>query len=163
MWQNNQNSQNNNYNNKNSNENENEIIDYNSNVKLIHLQVRYSYGFIYYMFYALTPVPLGHKIKVGFTISKGSSYNYDLNRSKANIVLKAEEEVNQEGKNIIIEYIARYECEQCQKFVLDKNSIYGAKVYNIPNEEYLLDAININRNGNYLQKNKMGKIIMEMD
>ena len=153
--QNNQNSQNNNYNNKNSNENENEIIDYNSNVKLIHLQVRYSYGFIYYMFYALTPVPLGHKIKVGFTISKGSSYNYDLNRSKSNIVLKAEEEVNQEGKNIIIEYIARYECEQCQKFVLDKNSIYGAKVYNIPNEEYLLDAININRNGNYLQKNKM--------
>ena len=78
--QNNQNSQNNNYNNKNSNENENEIIDYNSNVKLIHLQVRYSYGFIYYMFYALTPVPLGHKIKVGFTISKGSSYNYDLKR-----------------------------------------------------------------------------------
>jgi len=154
----------NNYNNYNNNNNnnffknqndENEQIDYNSNVKLIHLQVRYSYDIIYYMFYALTPVPLGHKIKVGFTISTGG-YNYgEFNKINKNIILKAGESITPDDKSIIVEYYARFECPQCKKLVLDKNNIYGAKVYNIPNDEYLLDAVNINQMGNYLQKNKM--------
>ena len=152
----------NNYNNNNNNNNffknqndDNEQIDYNSNVKLIHLQVRYSYDIIYYMFYALTPVPLGHKIKVGFTISTGG-YNYgEFNKINKNIILKAGESITPDDKSIIVEYYARFECPQCKKLVLDKNNIYGAKVYNIPNDEYLLDAVNINQMGNYLQKNKM--------
>ena len=154
----------NNYNNYNNNNNnnffktqndDNEQIDYNSNVKLIHLQVRYSYDIIYYMFYALTPVPLGHKIKVGFTISTGG-YNYgEFNKINKNIILKAGESISPDDKSIIVEYYARFECPQCKKLILDKNNIYGAKVYNIPNDEYLLDAVNINQMGNYLQKNKM--------
>ena len=154
----------NNYNNYNNNNNnnffknqndDNEQIDYNSNVKLIHLQVRYSYDIIYYMFYALTPVPLGHKIKVGFTISTGG-YNYgEFNKINKNIILKSGESISPDDKSIIVEYYARFECPQCKKLILDKNNIYGAKVYNIPNDEYLLDAVNINQMGNYLQKNKM--------
>ena len=150
---------NNNYNNNNNffnNQNDdNEQIDYNSNVKLIHLQVRYSYDIIYYMFYALTPIPQGHKIKVGFTISTGG-YNYgEFNKINKNIVLKAGESITPDDKSIIVEYYARFECPQCKKLVVDKNNIYGAKVFNIPNDEYLLDAVNINQMGNYLQKNKM--------
>ena len=156
----NQNNNNNNYNYNNNNNNffktqndDNEQIDYNSNVKLIHLQVRYSYDIIYYMFYALTPIPLGHKIKVGFTISTGG-YG-EFNKINKNIILKAGESITSEDKSIIVEYYTRFECPQCKKLVLDKNNIYGAKVYNIPNNEYLLDAVNINQMGNYLQKNKM--------
>ena len=151
---------NNNYNNNNNNffnnqNDDNEQIDYNSNVKLIHLQVRYSYDIIYYMFYALTPIPQGHKIKVGFTISTGG-YNYgEFNKINKNIVLKAGESITPDDKSIIVEYYARFECPQCKKLVVDKNNIYGAKVFNIPNDEYLLDAVNINQMGNYLQKNKM--------
>ena len=152
-YQNNNNYNNNNfYNNQN---NENEEIDYNSNVKLIHLQVRYSYDIIYYMFYALTPIPLGHKIKVGFKIST-NNYNFgEQNIINKNIILKAEEEITPNDKSVIVEYITRFECNQCKKLVLDKNNIYGAKIYNIPNTEYLLDAINVNQMGNYLQKSKM--------
>ena len=150
----NNNQNDNNYNRYNTN-NENDIIDYNSNVKLIHVQVRYSYDIIYYMFYALTPIPFGHKIKVGFTLTTGG-YGYgESNKINRNIILKTEEEITQNDKSVIIEYVARFECPQCKKIVLDKNSIYGATIYNIPNEEYLLDAINVNQNGNYLQKNKM--------
>ena len=145
---------NNNYNININNNQENEEIDYNSNVKLVHLQIRYSYDIIYYMFYALTPIPLGHKIKVGLTLST-SSYNYgDANKISRNLVLKAEEEISPNDKSVIVEYVARFECPQCKKIVLDQNKIYGAKVYNIPKEEYLLDAISVNQNG-YLQKNKM--------
>ena len=147
----NNNNQNNNIYIKNQ---ENEEIDFNSNVKLVHLQVRYSYDIIYYMFYALTPIPLGHKIKVGFTLSTGN-YNYgDSNKLSRNIILKTEEEISPNDKSVIIEYVARFECPQCKKIVLDPNKIHGAKVYNIPKEEYLLDAINVNQNG-YLQKSKM--------
>ena len=153
--------QNDNNNNKNNNNifndqsNENEKIDYDSNVKLIHLQLRYSYDIIHYMFYALTPIPLGHKIKLGFIIStRGYDYG-DNNKIKKNIVLKTEEEINPNGKNIIVEYIARFECPQCKKLILDKNNIYGAKIFNIPNEEYLLDAVNIHQMGNYLIKNNI--------
>ena len=141
---------NDNYNQRNNNDDD--IIDYNSNVKLVHLQVRYSFGFIYYLFYALTPVPLGHKIKARFTISK---YNYDTGYNEQQnkyIILKTEEEINPNGKNIIIEYLAKYECEQCKKFVLDRESVQGAKVYNIPEEN--LDAIETNKN-KYLTKDKM--------
>ena len=149
------NNQNDNNYNRYSTNNENDIIDYNSNVKLIHVQVRYSYDIIYYMFYALTPIPFGHKIKVGFTLTTGG-YGYgESNKINKNIILKTEEEITQNDKSVIIEYVARFECPQCKKIVLDKNSIYGATIYNIPNEEYLLDAINVNQNGNYLQKNKM--------
>ena len=152
---NNNNNQNNNNNyNINNNNQENEEVDFNSNVKLVHLQIRYSYDIIYYMFYALTPIPLGHKIKVGLTLSTGS-YNYgDSNKLSRNLILKTEEEISPNDKNVIIEYVARFECPQCKKIVLDPNKIYGAKVYNIPKEEYLLDAISVNQNG-YLQKNKM--------
>ena len=139
-----------NYNQRNNKDDD--IIDYNSNVKLVHLQVRYSYGFIYYLFYALTPVPIGHKIKARFSISK---YNYDTgynDQQNKYIILKTEEEINPNGKNIIIEYLAKYECEQCKKFVLDRNSIEGAKVYNIPEEN--LDAIATNQK-QYLTKDKM--------
>ena len=147
--------QNNNYNNNNNQNNEMDFIDYNSNVKLIHLQIRYSYDIIYYMFYALTPIPLGHKIKLGFTITT-NNYNYgESNKINKNIILKTEEEITPNGKSVIVEYVTRFECPNCKKLVLDKNNIYGAKIYNIPNEEYLLDAININQNGNYLQKSKM--------
>ena len=150
--------QNNNYNNNNyfNNQNkEDEQIDYSNKVKLIHLQVRYSYDIIYYMFYALTPIPLDHKIKVGFTITT-SNYNYgESNKVNKNIILKTEEEITPNDKSVIVEYIARFECPQCKKIVLDKNNINGAVIYNIPNEEYLLDAININQMGNYLQKSRM--------
>ena len=147
--------QNNNYNNNNNQNNEMDFIDYNSNVKLIHLQIRYSYDIIYYMFYALTPIPLGHKIKLGFTITT-NNYNYgESNKINKNIILKTEEEITPNDKSVIVEYVTRFECPNCKKLVLDKNNIYGAKIYNIPNEEYLLDAININQNGNYLQKSKM--------
>ena len=162
----NQNNNNNNYNHPDNNynynnnylnnqNNENEQIDYNSNVKLIHLQVRYSYDIIYYMFYALTPIPLGHKIKLGFSILTGG-YNYgEFNKINKNIILKTEEAVTPNDKSVIVEYFARFECAQCKKLILDKNNIYGAKIYNLPNEEYLLDAINVNQMGNFLQKSKM--------
>lgn len=148
-----------NYNNNNNfyqNQNpENDQIDYNSNVKLLHLQVRYSYDIIYYLFYALTPIPLNHKIKVGFSLST-SGYNYgETNKINRNIILTAEEAITTNDKSIIVEYMARFECSNCKKLVVDKNSIYGAKIYNFPREDYLLDAININQMGNYLQKNKM--------
>ena len=146
--------QNNNNNYNINNNQENEVIDYNSNVKLVHLQIRYSYDIIYYMFYALTPIPLGHKIKVGLTLSTGN-YNYgDSNKLSRNLILKAEEEISPNDKSVIVEYVARFECAQCKKIVLDPNKIYGAKVYNIPKEEYLLDAISVNQNG-YFQKNQM--------
>ena len=133
---------------------DNDDIDYNSNVKLLHAQVRYSYGFIYYMFYALTPVPLGHKIKVRFSITK---YNYDNGYNEAEnkyIILKTEEEITTNDRNIIIEYVARYDCQQCKKMIIDKNSIQGAKVYNIPEDQYSLDAIYTNQN-NYISRSKM--------
>ena len=145
---------NNDNNNNNQGRNDDDEIDYNNKVKLIHLQVRYSYGFIYYMFYALSPVPLGHKIKARFSISK---YNYNTGYNEQDykyIILKAEEEINKNDKNIIIEYIAKYECQQCKKMVLDRNNIQGAKIYNIPEDQYQLDAIEINTN-NYLTRNKM--------
>ena len=148
------NNDNNNYYNQRNNNNDDDIIDYNSNVKLIHIQVRYSYGFIYYMFYALTPVPLGHKIKARFSIKK---YNYDTgynDQENKYIILKTEEEINPNDKNIIIEYIAKYECQQCKQIILDKNNIQGAKIYNIPEEQYQLDAVAVNQN-NYLTKSKM--------
>jgi len=139
----------------NSQRNEdNDDIDYNSNVKLLHNQVRYSYGFIYYMFYALTPVPLGHKIKVRFSITK---YNYDNGYNEQEnkyIILKTEEEITTNDRNIIIEYVARYDCQQCKKMIIDKNSIQGAKIYNIPEDQYSLDAIYTNQN-NYLSRSKM--------
>ena len=147
-----------NYNNDNynieQNRNYEDEIDYNSNVKLVHLQVRYSYGFIYYMFYALTPVPLGHKIKASFSITK-YKYNTGYNDLETKyIILKTEEQISPNDKNIIIEYVARYDCEQCKKIILDKNSIKGAKVYNIPDDIYFLDAVAINQN-NYLKKSQM--------
>ena len=148
------NNDNDNYYNQRNNNNDDDIIDYNSNVKLIHIQVRYSYGFIYYMFYALTPVPLGHKIKARFSIKK---YNYDTgynDQENKYIILKTEEEINPNDKNIIIEYIAKYDCQQCKQIILDKNNIQGAKIYNIPEEQYQLDAVAVNQN-NYLTKSKM--------
>ena len=155
---NNYNTYNNNYNNNNNNNqrnNENDdTIDYNSNVKLIHLQVRYSYGFLYYMFYALTPVSLGHKIKARFSITK---YNYNSgynDQENQYIFLKTEEEVNPNERNIILEYVARYDCQDCKKIILDRNSVQGAKIFNIPEDPYALDAVYTNQN-NYLTKNKM--------
>ena len=144
---------NNNYNRRNY-DNNNDDIDFNSNVKLIHIQVRYSHEFIYYMLYALSPIPLGHKIKARFTITK---YNFNTGYSDQEnkyIVLKTEEEINRDDRNIIIEYVARYDCEKCDKMVLDKYSIQGAKIYNIPEDLFLLDAITTNKR-NYLQKNQI--------
>ena len=152
-YDNNDNNNNNPYNQR-SNYNENDEIDYNSNVKLIHLQVRYSYGFIYYMFYALTPVPVGHKIKARFSITK---YNYNTGYNDVDnkyIILKAEDEINTNDKNIIIEYVAKFDCQECKKMVLDRNNIQGAKIFNIPEDVYYLDAISNNQN-NYLSKNRM--------
>ena len=106
------------------------------------------------MFYALTPVPLGHKIKVRFSITK---YNYDNGYNEAEnkyIILKTEEEITTNDRNIIIEYVARYDCQQCKKMIIDKNSIQGAKVYNIPEDQYSLDAIYTNQN-NYISRSKM--------
>ena len=126
-------------------------IDYNSNVKLIHLQVRYSNGYIYYMFYALTPIHVGHKIKVRFSITK---YDYDSgfnNQEYKYIILKTEDGISTNEKNIIVEYMAKYDCEQCKKMIIDKNSIQGATIYNIPDDQYFLDAISTNKN-TYLSK-----------
>ena len=151
------------YNNYNNNEDkyrdnnkkeEEEIFDYNSNVKLIHLQVRYSYGYFYYMFYAMTPLPIGHKIRVGLTISK---YNYErgyTDQDKKSLILKAGEEINVEERNIIVEYVGRLDCQECRKIILDKNSIQGAQVINIPDDEYALDAVATNKK-NYLIKSTM--------
>ena len=143
-----------NYNYNRRNFDNNDDIDYNSNVKLIHIQVRYSHEFIYYLFYALSPVPLGHKIKARFTVTK---YNYNTgynDQENKYIVLKTEEEVNKDNRNIVIEYVARYDCEKCDKLVLDRNNIQGAKIYNLPEDLYLLDAIATNKR-NYLQKNQI--------
>ena len=145
---------NNNPYNQRNNYNENDEIDYNSNVKLLHVQVRYSYGFIYYMFYALTPVPVGHKIKARFSITK---YNYNTGYNENDnkyIILKAEDEISPNDKNIIIEYVAKYDCQECKKMILQRDNIQGAKIFNIPEDVYYLDAISNNQN-NYLSKNRM--------
>lgn len=153
-YDNNDNNYGQNYNQRNNYNDNDDIIDYNSNVKLIHVQVRYSYGFIYYMFYALSPVPIGHKIKARFSITK---YNYNSGYNEVDnkyIILKAEDEINTNDKNIIIEYVAKFECQECKKIVLDRNNIQGAKIFNIPEDAYYLDAITTNQN-NYLKKNSM--------
>ena len=151
---------NNNYNNYNRQRNrdrDSEIddkIDYNSNVKLLHLQIRYSYGFLYYMGYALTPIPAGHKIKIRLLISKYNQDSRATEQESKYIILKNEEEISPNDRNIIVEYTARLDCESCRKILLDKNSFEGVKIFNFPEKEYLLDALETNRN-NYLQKNKM--------
>ena len=129
-------------------------IDYNSNVKLLHLQIRYSYGFLYYMGYALTPIPAGHKIKIRLLISKYNQDSRATEQESKYIILKNEEEISPNDRNIIVEYTARLDCESCRKILLDKNSFEGVKIFNFPEKEYLLDALETNRN-NYLQKNKM--------
>ena len=106
------------------------------------------------MGYALTPIPLGHKIKLRFSITK---YNYDSgynDQENKYIVLKTEEEINPNDKNIIVEYVARYDCQDCKKIILDKNYIQGAKIFNIPNDPYYLDAIYVNKE-KHLTKNNM--------
>ena len=150
----------NNYNNYNrqsnrgrDNENDNQI-DYNSNVKLLHLQIRYSYGFIYYMGYALTPIPAGHKIKMRLLIARYNQDSRSTEQESTYITLKNEEEISQNDRNIIVEYNARLDCQTCRKILLDRSSFEGVKIFNVPEKEYLLDAIETNRN-NYLQKNKM--------
>ena len=135
------------------NEND-DFIDDNSGVKLLHLQVRYSYGFLYYMGYALTPIPLGHKIKLRFSVSRLNYENGFVEQENENIILKSEEEITPNDKNIIVEYVTRYDCEKCKKIILDKNYIKGAEIYNLPKEQRLLDAIEINKN-NYLTKGRM--------
>ena len=138
----------------NRNQKNDDEIDYNSNVQLIHLQVRYSNGYIYYMFYALTPIHVGHKIKVRFSITK---YDYDSgfnNQEYKYIILKTEDGISTNEKNIIVEYMAKYDCEQCKKMIIDKTSIQGATVYNIPDDQYFLDAISTNKN-TYLSKSTM--------
>ena len=148
---------NNNYNRQNNrgrdNEND-EQIDYNSDVKLLHLQIRYSFRTLYYMGYALTPIPAGHKIKIRLLISRYNRDSRSTEQESQYIVLKNEEEISPNDRNIIVEYTARLDCETCRKILLDKSSFEGVKIFNIPEKEYLLDALETNSN-NYLQKNRM--------
>ena len=140
--------------NRNGNNNDDDKIDDNSNVRLLHLQVRYSYGFLYYMGYALTPIPLDHRIKLSFYITRFNQNTRATEQEKENIILKSEEEISINEKNIIVEYIGRYDCQNCKKLILDKNYIKGAQIFNLPEDNYLLDAIEINKN-NYLTKSRM--------
>ena len=147
-------SDNNNVNNENNQKDNNELINENNiNVKLIHLQLRYSFGTLYYMFYSLTPIPKGHKIKINLSLSKYSNIGYEKTEDKF-IILKTEQEIKKDDKNIIIEYIGYFECKNCRKIILKKYNIEGATIFNIPEESSDRDAIAYNKK-NYLSINEV--------
>ena len=129
--------------------NEEEFINKNNiDVKLIHKQFRYNFGILYYMFYSLTQIPKGHEIKINISIFKYNNM-LELHNENKFIILKTEEEISKEDTNIIVEYKANLECKDCRKIIL--NNIEGAKIYKIPEQEFLRDAIAVNRN-NYISK-----------
>ena len=104
------------------------------------------------MFYALSPIPKGHKIKIYLSLLK----YYNLGNEKIkdrSIILKTDQEINKDGKNVIVEYIGYLECKNCRKIILRRYGIEGAIIYNIPDDKNFRDAIVYNRN-NYLKINE---------
>ena len=151
----NNNNNNNIINPNNLNNNNNEFLNQNNiDVKLIHLQFRYNLGTVYYMFYSLTPVPKGHKIKIHLSINK-SHYARGFNQIEYQyVILKTEQEINKDDKNIIVEYIGILDCQGCKRILLNPNNIEGATIYNIPQNQSLRDGIYNNRN-NYITRSEI--------
>ena len=148
------NRENNNENQNNLNNNLEPLNPNNIDVKLIHLQFRYTLGTVYYMFYSLTPIPKGHKIKIHLSISK-SHYARGFNQMEYQyVILKTEQEINKDDKNIIVEYIGLLDCLGCKRIILNQNNIEGATIYNIPENQSLRDGIYINRN-NYITRSEI--------
>ena len=134
---------------KNKNNNNDLNISNNLDIKLIHVQFRYSLGNIFYMFYSLTSIPKGHKIKINLSISKYNKMGFNI--EDKNIILTTNEEINTSDKNIVIEYKGSLECKDCKKIILKNDNIEGATIYKIPEEKYLRDAIFVNKN-NYISR-----------
>ena len=126
----------------------------NINAKLIHIQFRYSDNKIYYMFYSLTKISKGHKIKIKTLISRYNDNTGIEETENKYLILKADDEIDKNGRNIIVEYTNFFECRNCIKIMLYKSDIEGATVYNIPEEQSLIDAIAVNKN-NYISKNNV--------
>ena len=126
----------------------------NINAKLIHIQFRYSDNKIYYMFYSLTQIPKGHRIKIKTLISKYNDNTGIEESENKYLILKADNEIDKNGRNIVVEYSNLFECKNCVKIMLYKSDIEGATVYNIPEEQSLIDAIAVNKN-NYLSRNSI--------
>ena len=137
-----------NNNNQNNQKDNNEQLNNMNNldIKLIHAHFRFHNGYLHYLFYSLTTIPKGHKIKISLSITK---YNNDIGYNKiddVNVILTTEQEINTNDKNLIIEYKGLLECLDCRKIILNQNKIEGATIYNIPEEPSLRDAISVNKN-----------------
>ena len=126
----------------------------NIDAKLMHVQFRYSDNKIYYMFYSLTQIPKGHKIKIKTLISKYNDNTGIEETENKYLILRADDEIDKNGRNIIVEYTNSFDCRNCIKIMLYKSDIEGATIYNIPEEQSLLDAIAVNKN-NYVSKNNI--------
>ena len=148
----------NNYDENNNNSNK-EIINKDNNkelifqtnieAKLIHLQFRYGFGTVYYMFYSLTEIPKNHQIKINLSISR---YNDNVRQYKLeniDIILTTNQEIRKEDKNIIVEYSGSLDCTKCRSIILNEKKIEGAIIYNIPKEIEFRDAI-INTSKNFV-------------
>ena len=141
--------------NQNNENNNNGLLNQkNIDVKLIHENIKFKFGTLYYRLYALTPVPKGHQIKINLSLSKFNFMTREETTEEKSLILKSEEEISKEDKNIIIEYKAYLDCKDCRKIILNKSGIEGATIYNIPEENNLRDAALVNKN-NYLSKNRM--------
>ena len=136
------------------NKSDEELIQNNIDAKLIHVQFTYSFGTLYYILYALTPIPKGHRIKINLSISKFNYIDGYSSVEEKSVVLKTEEEIDKDGNSIIIEYTGSLECKDCRKIILNKENIQGATIYKIPEQKHLRDAFVINRN-NFISKNKI--------
>ena len=134
-----------NFENITNNQNDYKIKDNNINVKLIHIQIKFSFDKISYLFYSLTPIPKGHQIKINLQIFKFDYISRNNMIENKSIILMSEQEINKEDDNIIIEYTGNLECRECKKIILDKNNIEGATIYNIPEDENQREAIFVGR------------------
>ena len=134
-----------NFENITNNQNDYKIKDNNINVKLIHIQIKFSFDKISYLFYSLTPIPKGHQIKINLQIFKFDYISRNNMIENKSIILISEQEINKEDDNIIIEYTGNLECRECKKIILDKNNIEGATIYNIPEDENQREAIFVGR------------------
>ena len=135
--------------------NSDEVLNQNNiDAKLIHVQFTYSFGTLYYILYALSPIPKGHRIKINLSISKFNYINGYSSIEEKSVILTTEEEIDKDGNSIIIEYTGSLECKDCRKIILNKTNIQGATIYRIPEQKHLRDAFVINRN-NFISKNKI--------
>ena len=101
------------------------------------------------MFLSLTPIPKNHQILINLSIKK-----YNDRIENKNIIIKTDQEIKKEDKNIIVEYTGSLECNRCKSIILNENDIKGAIIYNIPKERDSRDAI-INNRKNFVRKNEL--------